>query len=359
MWRLRVYLGAGRQKSETFHGTEMEAWDRLDELVVEMRRQAIVSGTVEALVVKWLAQKRHDLSPATYRSYVMWWELYLQPAVGSMQLSELRGRHLDDLYQRLLAGRSASGKALNPATIGQVHAVIRGACKQAVKWELIGSNPALAATPPKLRKFEIQPPDVEAISAALAAVESNPDLALFLRIAATTGARRGEVCALRWSDLDLDASVVTFAHSMVDIPRHPLELKSTKTGTAKRLALDARTVELLGEHRDRQQARAVRDRVEMVVDPFVFSAGTGATPWRPNQVSLAWRRVRRDARLPSHVRLHDFRHALATRMLAAGDDIRTVSGRLGHADPSTTLRIYAHWVPEKDRAAADRIGAEF
>lgn len=359
VWRLRVYVGDGRHRSRTVHcDTEGEAWWHLDRLVSEAHTEA---GTLADLMARWLAMKEHDLSPTTMRGYRQATANYLVPVLGHMHVGKIRGRHLDQLYQDMLEGRrSRSGAPLNPATVRQVHAVIRGALGQAVRWEMVPANVALAASPPKLRKYELEPPSVAQISAAFEAIEHDPHLTMFLRLAATTGARRGEVCALRWSDFDLTSMVVTIAHSVVDLSGEALTVKGTKTGGVKRLALDARTVDMLTEYRAQQVAQAKRNRTRLVADPYLFvGRPDGSVPWRPNTVTLAWSRLRKRAGLPETVRLHDLRHALATRMLAAGDDIRTVSGRLGHADPSTTLRIYAHWVPERDRAAADRIGEEF
>lgn len=361
VWRLRVYIGGGRHRSRTFHGSEPEAWYELDEFVNELHDSAVASGSVAELVGKWLDMKEHDLSPTTMRGYRLYAENYIIPHLGSIPLAELKARDLDHLYQLMLAGKARKGAGpVGPATVGQVHAVIRGALQQALKWELVPANVALAASPPKLRKYELRPPSVEEISAVFSAVEKDLHLTMFLRLSATTGARRGEVCALRWSDFDLGNSVVTMAHGAIDLPGEPVRVKGTKTERAKRLALDQRTVGMLLWYRAMQAQEAHRNRARLVDDPFLFSSQMdGGAPWRPNNVTRAWARARRRAKLDQGVRLHDLRHALATRMLAAGDDIRTVSGRLGHADPSTTLRVYAHWVPEKDRAAADRIGEEF
>lgn len=358
VWRVRVSIGGGRYEQATVSGTVANAWWAADYLL--NHSTAAPEGTVGALLERWMAMKAHDLSPTTLRGYRQSIDNYLTPAFGTMQLAELRGRDLDELYQAMLAGQSQSKRRLDPATVRQVHAVIRGALKQAVKWELVPANVAMAASPPKLRRFEIVPPTPAEIGRALAVALSDPDLSMLLRLAATTGARRGELCALCRSDFDLTERVVVMSRSVVDLPGQQPQVKGTKTGRVKRLALDERTAGALLWFWALQDQRAARAGVRRISDPFLFAGDpSGSVPWRPNWVSRRWGAVRDDADLPKSVRLHDLRHALATRMLAAGDDIRTVSGRLGHADPSTTLRIYAHFVPEKDRAAADRIGTEF
>jgi integrase len=113
----------------------------------------------------------------------------------------------------------------------------------------------------------------------------------------------------------------------------------------------------LAEHRRSTVAFVERCGGEFEPDAFVFShQADGSAPWRPDYVSLAFTRLRERCGLDG-VRLHDLRHFNATSLLASGTDIRTVSGRLGHADASTTLDIYAHFVHEADEHAAGNIGA--
>lgn len=363
VWRCRLHVGARQYATATVHGTERNAWWKLAQMIDGRDDERSTAGTIGALLERWIERKAHDLSPATLHGYRQLIDNYLLPTFGSMPVGELRGRHLDELYDEMLAGRrTASGRKVQPATVRQVHAVMRGAMQQAVKWEMIPANPVLAASPPKLRKFELEPPTPAMISAALKAVEQDPELLVYVRLAATTGVRRGENCALRRDDFDLSTRVVTVAHSVIDVGPKKGTLKSTKTDAVKRIALDERTLGMVMMLWWIQDQRAARDGVQRVANPFLFARTVdGGAPWLPGWLSKRWQGARRAARppLPDTVRLHDLRHAMATRMLAAGDDLRTVAGRLGHADPSTTLRVYAHWVPGKDREAADRMGVEF
>ncbi len=97
--------------------------------------------------------------------------------------------------------------------------------------------------------------------------------------------------------------------------------------------------------------------VPLRTDGFVFSpTADGSAPWRPFHWTSAWRRLREKAGIDPRVRLHDLRHFAATRLLDAGIPVKTVSGRLGHARPATTLNVYAHFIPASDRLAADAMG---
>jgi len=92
---------------------------------------------------------------------------------------------------------------------------------------------------------------------------------------------------------------------------------------------------------------------------FVFSETIdGSAPSRPDSATRSFRSLCKRASVEG-VRLHDLRHYVATRLLTAGIDVRTVAGRLGHRNPSTTLNVYSHFVPESDQDAADTLGKIF
>lgn len=187
------------------------------------------------------------------------------------------------------------------------------------------------------------------------AAESSPELACLLVLAAATGARRSELVALRWSDVDLAVGIVRIERGVVNGPDGLVE-KDTKSHAARRVALDSRTVGIIRAHRERMAERAELFRVALTAGSFVFSnAVDGSEPWYPDSVSRAFKRLCAEEGL-SGVRLHDIRHFVATQLLSAGVDVRTVAGRLGHRNAATTLNVYAHFLEDADRAAADVIG---
>jgi len=174
-------------------------------------------------------------------------------------------------------------------------------------------------------------------------------------LAAATGARRSELVALRWRDVDLSDGTVRIERGVVMGPAGLVE-KDTKTHAARRVALDAGTVHIVGAHQVRMTARAAMCRAELTDDSFVFSnAGDCSDPWFPDSVSRGFKRLCIAEGIPD-VRLHDLRHFVASQLLSAGVDIRTVAGRLGHRNAATTLNVYAHFLEQADRGAADVIG---
>jgi integrase len=167
--------------------------------------------------------------------------------------------------------------------------------------------------------------------------------------------RRGELCALRWTDIDLELGIVDVSRSVIVVPGGLAE-KTTKSGRSRRVALDPVAIALLKGHRARALHWANEVGAVIVDDAFVFSPFVvGTTPFRPDNVTSFFIRVRDAVGTPG-VRLHDLRHFTATQLIGAGVDVRTVAGRLGHSDPSLTLRVYSHVIEERDRAAAAIMG---
>ena len=225
-----------------------------------------------------------------------------------------------------------------------------------MKWGWLAVNPAASASPPKVPQPDITPPSPEQLLRLLErARQESPELARYLLLAAATGARRSEMVALRWSDIDLEDALVTISRGIV-IGNNGLVEKDTKTHSSRRVSLDAGTAAVMVEHRQKMVARAEVCGAELLGDGFVFSSALdGAVCWFPASVSRSFKRLC-DREGISNVRLHDLRHFVATQLLSAGVDVRTVAGRLGHRNAATTLNVYAHFLEQTDRVAADIIG---
>ena len=175
---------------------------------------------------------------------------------------------------------------------------------------------------------------------------------LLIWLTMITGRRRGEVSALRWSNVDFKRAQLIVDRSNVQ-PRASVIEKETKSGSRPRIALDPHTISLLEEHRARMLERCETLGCELQPDAYVFSlAPDGSEPLKPRTISGRYRRMSRQVGLRS-TRFHALRHYSATELIAAGVDVRTVAGRLGQSGGgTTTLRVYAAWVNEADRRAA-------
>lgn len=229
----------------------------------------------------------------------------------------------------------------------------------AVRWEWISSNPARIAVRPRAKAPEPDPPSpTEAARLIDAAFAMDADWGVLVWFVMTTGVRRGEVCALRWSDIDFDAEAVAIRRSYVLHKGIGVE-KDTKTHQMRRIALDSETVALLRDQRGRVESRLTTLGATFSERTYLFSSmrtPDHSAPYSPHAVSSRYKEMAERLGIRTH--LHSLRHYSATELLTAGVDLRTVAGRLGHGGGgATTLRVYAAWVAASDRKAAELLGS--
>lgn len=246
---------------------------------------------------------------------------------------------------------------LAPSSIVKVHSIISAALSLAVRYEWIDRNPAERATLPRVPQREPQPPSPKQAARLLNEVwEEDEQFGLYLWTAFTTGARRGELVAVRENRFDFGNQVVWFARSYVVRRGQRIE-KETKTGKGRRVSLDPLTCDLLQEHFRRRRAALAAVGLEAPHDAFAFSPDpAGARPWNPDTMTHRYERYA--ARVGITSSLKELRHYSATQLLSNGVDLRTVSGRLGHAEGSTTLRFYAQFARPADQHAAGVVSGE-
>ncbi len=255
-WRIRVDVGpdavTGRRRQITPHrdGTKREAQDVLARLLVELgqgRQQGSGAVTLGDACRDWFKQAAPSLQPNTRIEFGGIIERYLRPrsdvaadhdvlraGVASMPLAKLRAWDLDRLYAQLLAGGGRGGRALSPATVRKVHTVLRLALGQSVRWRWLAENPALHAKPPGVPRPSPKPPPAEDARRLIEVAEDlDPDWATFLRVSAALGARRGEVCALRWSAINMDAGTVAVYRAVIVTDQGPVERDHPKTASSR------------------------------------------------------------------------------------------------------------------------------
>jgi len=363
-WELRVFLGTDpvtnkkRYASKTVHGGKREAQRSLNEMITEAERglSARTTATVGELIERWFEFAAQDFSPSTVKETRGFIDRNLLPTLGAVPLGRLKASDLDRFYRKLSVGGGVRGGPLAPGTIRRIHGILRRALGQGLKWGWIGINPALAATPPRVPQPDITPPSGAEVARVLRrATAWSPELACFLMLSAATGARRSEIVALRWLDIDLTNRTVAIRRGVVEGPDGLVE-KDTKTHSARRVSLDEQTVSVLADHHRRMLTNATVCGLTLDANAFVFSTAVdGSAPWYPDSVSRSFKRLCEQEGLPN-VHLHDLRHFVASQLLGAGVDVRTVAGRLGHRNASTTLNVYAHFLEQSDRAAADVMG---
>jgi len=346
--------GRRRQLSRRVHGSKRDAQRLLNSLASEADAGRFVGTsavTFETLVAKWLETAKKNLSPTTLRTYKSLLSNWALPALGDRSIGSIQTSDLDELY-----GGLSDRFNLSPSTVRQVHAIVRRAFRQAILWGWVTVNPATNATPPRQAKNDLSPPSpVQVGELVHAAYARDPEVGNFLHVAATTGARRGEICAIRWRNIDTKLKTLTIESAIVEVPGG-IEERDTKTHSNRRLALDDDTLKVFESQRLIAQDRAALIGAEVSKDAYVFShEPSGSIPWTPGSMTNHFTALRNSLGY-DNMRLHDLRHFAATRLIAEGVPIRTVSGRLGHANPSTTLSVYTHFVEASDHVAAGIMG---
>jgi integrase len=333
--------------------------------------------TLAVLLAEWLGS--HQVEASTRVAYASLIDNFIVPALGDQTLPTLAKqgpRPFERFYAELgVCRRRCHGRTfvehrtprkhqcdarcaphicrpLAASSIRQCHAVLSSAYAAAVRWGWVAVNPMTTAQKPRLPSPDPDPPTPEEAGRIVAAAwAEDVEWGLLVWLLLVTGARRGEVLALRWEDVDLGNGVLRIRHSLA--ARGSPTIKDTKTHQSRRISIDSATVALLAEHLERVTARCAMIGAEFADQLFVFSYQPDhARACNPSGVTHRYARM--VARLGIRTHLHAIRHYSATELLASGVDLRTVAGRLGHGSGgATTLRVYAAWVSRADQAASE------
>ena len=371
-WRLAVFAGfdpeTGRKRyvHETVHGPNNRAGAkaadrRLAELISAVEdgrtpepargRKAKVL-TVAALADRWQAANRPrqnprtgdwiGWSPKTAKTHAFNLRRYILPTLGDRDATTVAGFDLDDLY-----GMLETELSISPSAVLRCHSQIRAMYSWALRKKLVETNPGLSADPPRIKPSALQIPSIEDVRAVQAVAV--PAFAAYVQLAATVGARRGTLLALRWGGVDFDGGSVTFTRAIAESNDGVVE-KGTKADRPYVSSLGPATVSALQGHHYRAVAQASRIGVVLGSNSFVFSDDGGLTPWNLSWPSHAWKRYCAKAGVKP-TRLHDLRHMAASQMLMSGVAISIVAERLGCTE-ANILRTYRHFIPGSDRDAA-------
>ncbi len=344
-------MNGGGSGLPTVKGSKRKAQFELQKLLIGAQdaKARASSASVEHVLTVWFESAVTRLTPQTASGYAWRIRDHLLPSLGSIPADELTPAHIDKLYRDL----EANGN--KPSSIRYTHAILRRALNQAVKWGWLESNPAMRASPPRLPQKDMASITVEQFAVLIRdAEQSNPQWAAMIALAAVSGMRRGELLGLKWSDIE-DSSI-RIRRSLGYTPKDGIFEGPTKTRQTRRVALDQVGMAVVERQREEIIFAANKVGASVAEDPYLFSPEPdGGKPFHPDSISKVFRRIA-DVYGWRDIHFHSLRHFSATQ-IAAGVDVRTVAARLGHADASITLRVYAHALPERDRAAAELLGS--
>jgi integrase len=348
----------GRTKPKWVGGFDNEESALLarDEARVSLRKRTYVppsERTLTEFIQTWLFNiHKQQLRPTSFHSYEKIVRNHIIPGLGAIKLSDLKPTDIQRFYGEVLAKTGVNGKPLSPRTAQYAGAILKKALKYAVEVEgVLSFNPASRVPLPKSNSSSVPTPwSFGELRQFLHIVKSHR-LSFFFRLSAFTGARRGELLALRWSDFD--GKGITISKSRVLAGKKVVEQNTTKGGKGgqRRVALDPETIQLFTEHRKRQIEERLLMGSSWVETGYVFVQENGE-PLDTGTPTHLFKKFANRAGLRS-TRLHDLRHLHATELLRLGEPLHVVSDRLGHKDPMVTATIYAHVSNEQGESASN------
>ena len=299
-----------------------------------------------------------NLSPKTYERYKSMLKARILPYLGNMYLDKIQPMQLMYLYQELSEStyvRKNVSHKLSSKTVLEHHRLLHSMLQQAVFWQMIPYNPASRVRPPKAKKPNINFYDDAQTIALIKALEGEElKFRVIILLTIFTGLRRGEVLGLEWQDINFKNSSLTVRQASQYVSSIGIYTKDPKTETSNRIiSIPESIIKLLKEYQKEQLKTRLRLGEEWIETNRLFVQWNGA-PMHPDTITKWFRQFLEDKNLP-HITFHGLRHTHATLLISQGLDVRTVSNRLGHAQTSTTLNIYAHAFAKMDREASDKL----
>jgi integrase len=361
-WRLRYDLapdasGVRQRRSATFSGTRKEAEAQAAKLLADIANGVDINPstrTVAEHLRSWL-NGPHGLSAKTVERYRDLVEQQVIPHLGGLSLQKLRPAHVAAWHGVLLKSGGQGGRPLSPRTTGHAHRILHRGLEIALARELVFRNVASVIAPPKVADVEVKALKADQVALVLEALKGHW-LEPIGTLGLTTGARRGEILGAAWGSIDLQRGVMTIERSL-EQTRAGLAFKAPKTRSGRRhVSLPVIAVEALKAHRVRQLEMRVRLGLGKPNDDTLVFTTPDGEPIPPNNLSRDWAIFVKARKLPP-VSFHSLRHSHVSLLISSKLDPLSVARRVGHASPSTTMRIYAHLWKENDDLAANAIDA--
>lgn len=370
VWEMRATIGrdaTGRQvqKSKTVRVATRGAAERaLNQWIAEIEATTtFVTGsvTVGDAVMRWYDRQvlSRAWKPVTEENNERIINTWLKPSkLWNRPLGKVRPKDLEDFYLSIVATISSADNSYDGrSTAKHVHKALSAAFNEALRREEIARNPATLAQVPKPAKRRKVPVDIAGIARLIGELERSGNLfaATMVRFAILSGARRGEICALKWSDIDLDEGTIQIRRG-ITLVRGQLHEDSTKTDDERDLALDAATVELFRRWRDEIASGWAGVGRTFTNEWRVWSPGPDPTSiLRPDGVTHRWDTIAR--RHGVECTFNELRHQNGTWMIALGIDPTIAAPRQGHS-VEVHLRTYTHASSAADREVAETLARE-
>ena len=368
-FELRYSLGTdpatGKRKiaTATVRGTRKDAEKELRRLLRSLDTGEHVDPnriTVREWLETWLGAARSEVAPKTHERYGEIVNHFLAPALGNLQLAKLAPVHIQEAYNRWAASGRRDGKpgGLSPQTRRHIHRILSTALTRAVEQQVLARNPCdvFKKRLPKVERREMVTLTAEQSARLLDAIRHTrvywPAV-----IALATGARRGEILALRWRNVDLDRGSIRIVESL-EQTKAGLRAKAPKSERARAVTLPAFATHELRQLKREQVESLLRLGIRQTADTLLCARADGE-PMQPRSLTHEFTRLVSRMKDFPRVRFHDLRHSHATQLLLAGVHPKIAQERLGHSTISVTLDLYSHVTETMQEDAAAKLDAAF
>lgn len=349
-------LGNRKRKTFNFTGTKSEAIKKEAELKTEYYHIG-ESKRISDLTFRDLSEifiERYckpNISQVTTYGYQKTLKKVL-PIIGSKKLKDITPFVLDSMYQKL--GVGVDGQKLGYHSNYNYYKLVNVMFNQAIRWEIMDRNPNAKANKPKKEHKEKNFYDVNQVKKLLDVLEfESIKYKTLIVLALDSGARRSEICALRWSDIDLDTRMMSITKSLKVFDGVVDEKRAKTESSVRTIKLGESTIDLIKKYKDWQEAyKKVYNKKWTSKDNRIFTSVDGGY-MHPSTCDHILRKIVRKYDLDP-ICFHELRHTCASLLINSGVDPKTVSKRLGHSDTSITMEIYTHAFEESKNACADR-----
>lgn len=367
-YRLRVSKGSYNTRkyyNKTVTCSSMrEAQKELAKFVTAIEGGCTYSAsknTLNEFSKQWLeTYVKPNLSPTTYQSYNEKLNMHILPYLGHMRLDKIQPFDIDKLYNELLEkptnrkDEHGNFKTLSPASVHRVHEILSSIFSTALRWNLVPYNPCTKVIKPKYRRTKMTCYDEETSKKLInKLLESAPLKYQCLVILAMLGGfRRGEIVGLHWDDIDFKNKKITINRSVYYLGHEGVNEKATKTDSSNRtIVISSICFDLLKQWRAEQgkMRLALGDKWHGAENIFTTDDGRIMNP----STGPKWFAEFLKKHGFPHIRFHDLRHTFATLLISYNVDVKTVSHKLGHASPTTTMNFYVHNLESTDKASAE------
>lgn len=359
-WQFTVELskdpitGKRKQKSKGGFKTKKDCQIAMSEMMIEIEKGEYFETsnmTLRDYLLQWSEDyAKVNVAPKTYERYFDIINKYIIPKLGAVEINNLKPLHIQSFYNYCIKDLK-----LSSTTVRQFHAILHKSLNQAVKWQLINVNITDAIDKPRKAKISFNTLNEQQVEILLSRLKG---MTLFLPVmlALTTGMRRGELCGLKWENIDLNDGIIYVKNQLQKI-NGELQDTSLKTDGSKRKIIFLKsTLSILKEYRKIQLENKLKNP-EYYNKNYVICKSDGQ-PYDPSYITKNFVRIIHkisiELNIPK-VRLHDLRHTHATLLLKAGVNPKVVSERLGHSSVSMTLNTYSHVLPEMQQDAANKL----